>query len=65
MADISIGYALLLASYLDLEPQFTPNVLAYWQRLRQRPAFRRACEVELASAREQNVSPVPAPAQAV
>ncbi len=65
MADISIGYALLLASYLDMEPQFTPNVLAYWQRLRQRPAFARACEVELASAREQNVSAVPAPAQAV
>ena len=65
MADISIGYALLLASYLDLAPQFTPNVLAYWQRLQQRPAFKRACQIELASAREQNVSPVPAPALVV
>ena len=32
-ADISVGYALLLASRIGLAPQFGPAVTAYWERL--------------------------------
>ena len=41
-ADISVAYALLLAQALDLSAQFPPAVAAYWERMRQRPAFARA-----------------------
>jgi glutathione S-transferase len=50
-ADISVGYALLLASHLKLSEQFTPAVAAYWERLKARPAFqaaKRAQKEELA-----------------
>ena len=46
MADISVGYALLLANTLGLSPRFTPAVAAYWERLRVRPAFVRAKAVQ-------------------
>ena len=52
-ADISVGYALLLASHLKLSEHFSPAVAAYWQRLRARPAFlaaKRAQKIELAEA---------------
>ncbi|MEN3275742.1 MAG: glutathione S-transferase [Massilia sp.] len=61
MADISVGYALLLAEYLGLAPDFPPAVAGYLARLKERPAFRRAQEAETAAALEQGVSPVPAP----
>jgi glutathione S-transferase len=38
-ADISVGYALLLATQLGLDVEFTPNVAAYWARLQLRPGF--------------------------
>jgi glutathione S-transferase len=41
-ADISVGYALLLAQQLELSERFTPAVAAYWARLRDRPAFKAA-----------------------
>jgi glutathione S-transferase len=41
-ADISVGYALLLASNLKLDADFPPAVAAYWARLQQRPAFQAA-----------------------
>ena len=61
MADISVGYALLLAEYLGLAGEFPPAVARYLARLKERPAFRRAQEAEAAAALEQGVSPVPAP----
>ena len=61
MADISVGYALLLAEYLDMTPDFPPAVAAYFAHLKERPAFRRAQEAEMAAAVEQGVSPVPSP----
>jgi len=61
-ADISVGYALLLATYLDLDARFTPAVAAYWARLQERPAYRRALAAELQAAQEQGVSTTPAPA---
>ena len=45
-ADISVGYALLLADSLGLARDFGPGVAAYWQRLQARDGFRRAVEAE-------------------
>lgn len=42
MADISIGYAVLLALSIGLDEQVTPGMKAYFERLAQRPAFLRA-----------------------
>lgn len=60
-ADVSVGYALLLAEHLGLKPRFTPAVLAYWERLRERDGFRRAMAVQQRAALAQGVSTVPAP----
>jgi glutathione S-transferase len=60
-ADVSVGYALLLAWHLEFSEQFTPAVHAYWQRLQERPAYRRAMQVQHAAALKQGVSTVPAP----
>ncbi|TWH01164.1 glutathione S-transferase [Mesorhizobium sp. J18] len=42
MADISVGFALMLAEELGLSGKFTEPVAAYWNRLQQRPAFKAA-----------------------
>lgn len=60
-ADVSVGYALLLAQHLDLAPHFTPAVQAYWQRLQQRDGYQRAMRAQEIAARAQGVSTVPAP----
>jgi len=41
-ADISVGYALLLANALGLSDGFKPAVADYWARLSARPAFQAA-----------------------
>jgi glutathione S-transferase len=41
-ADISVGYALLLASQLKLDAEFSPAIAAYWARLQARPGFQAA-----------------------
>ena len=41
-ADISIAYALLLATSLGLSGDFPPAVAAYWARMQQRDGFKRA-----------------------
>lgn len=38
-ADISVGYALLLARSLKLDAKFSPTIQAYWERLAARPGF--------------------------
>jgi glutathione S-transferase len=60
-ADISVGYALMLAQCLGFAERFTPAVASYWQRLRQRAGFTRALAAQEAAARSQGVSTVPAP----
>jgi len=60
-ADVSVGYALMLAEHLGLHERFTPSVAAYWQRLRGRDGFARAMRAQEAAAIKQAVSPVPAP----
>jgi glutathione S-transferase len=59
-ADVSVGYALLVAQQLDLAPSFMPAVAAYWQRLQHRDAYLRALHAQDRAARQQGVSPRPA-----
>ncbi len=61
VADISVGYACLLAEHLGLAASFTPAVAAYWQRLQERAGFAAAMAAQLQAAAAQGVSPVPAP----
>lgn len=45
MADIAVGYAIHLANSLGMSDEFTPGVQAYFERLQERPAYQRACEL--------------------
>lgn len=54
-ADISVGYALLLAQRIGLSKDFTPGVAAYWQRLQQRDGYRRAVDAENLASDQQNI----------
>lgn len=60
-ADVSVGYALLLAEHLDLAPQFGPATQAYWKRLQQRPGYQRAMAAQMEAAQDQDVPTTPAP----
>ena len=60
-ADVAVAYALMLAQHLGLMTRFTPVVVAYWERLQQRPAFLRAMAIQHQSAIEQGVPTTPAP----
>ena len=42
MADISVGYAVMLAQAIGLEAQVTPGMVAYFDRLSARAGFQRA-----------------------
>jgi glutathione S-transferase len=55
VADISVGYALMLARVIDLEEKFPPAVAAYWQRLQAREGFRRALASQELAAEQQGV----------
>ena len=59
-ADVSVGYALLLAQHIGLADRFTPAVTAYWERIQQREAYIRALQSQDAAARQQGVSTMPA-----
>jgi glutathione S-transferase len=39
MADLCVGYALLLARDLSLDHKFSPEISAYWERASARPGF--------------------------
>lgn len=60
-ADVSVGYALMLAQYLGIAERFTPAVAAYWLRLQKRDAYVRAMRAQKVAAQAQGVSLVPAP----
>jgi glutathione S-transferase len=57
-ADISVGYALLLAERIGLAKDFAPGVAAYWQRLQARDGFRRAVKAETEAAEQQKIASV-------
>ena len=56
-ADISVGYALLLANHLKLLDGAAPSVRAYWERLRARPAFQEAKKAQKADLAEELARP--------
>lgn len=60
-ADISVGYALLLATHLGLSSRFTPAVTAYWERLQERSGYLSALTAQENAAKAQGVSEIPAP----
>jgi len=60
-ADVSVGYALMLAEMLGLAPRVKPAVSAYWARLKDRAAFHRALAAQTNGAVAQGVSLTPAP----
>lgn len=45
MADICVGYALVLARTLEIDEAFTPAISAWWERITARPAYRRAYDL--------------------
>lgn len=57
-ADISVGYALLLAERIGLAKDFGPAVAAYWQRLRARDGFCRAMQAETLAGEQQNAASI-------
>ena len=61
VADISVGYALMLADYLGLAGQFPAAVQDYWARLQTGAGYQRALAAQLRAAQEQGVSTTPAP----
>ncbi|MBK5356109.1 glutathione S-transferase family protein [Pseudomonas sp. TH41] len=60
-ADISVGYALMLAEFIGLEEQFPQSVRNYWQMLQQRESFGKALAVQYRTAKEQNVPLIHSP----
>jgi glutathione S-transferase len=54
-ADVSVGYALLLATHLGLAARFPPAVAAYLAGLQQREGYRRARTAEERAATAQGV----------
>jgi glutathione S-transferase len=61
VADVSVGYALLLAQHLGLAAKFTPSVAAYWARLQAREAYVRALRIQEEAAVAQGVPTTPSP----
>ena len=60
-ADVTVGYALMLATHLGMDTQFKPAIAAYWERLQQRPTFQRALSLQHQAALDQGVPTTPAP----
>src|ERR1700712_480895 len=54
-ADISVGYALLLAERIGLSKDFGPGVASYWQRRQARDGFKRAVAAENLAGEQQQV----------
>lgn len=54
-ADISVGYALMLAARIGLDAQFPPAIAAYWKRLQARDGFRRAIDAQTRAGEAQGV----------
>jgi glutathione S-transferase len=59
VADISVGYALMLLKLIGLYQQSPDSLKRYYDRLKERPAFARAKAAQKAAASEQGVAPPP------
>lgn len=55
VADVSVGYALLLATTLKLHGGFGPRVAQYWERLQQREGYQRARAAQRRAAEQAGV----------
>ena len=55
VADVSVGYALLLATTLKLHGGFGPRVAQYWERLQQREGYQRARVAQRRAAEQAGV----------
>jgi glutathione S-transferase len=62
MADISIGYALMLLQFVGLEAQAPESLRRYFQRLAARPAFLRAKAAQQLASQAKNTQEKPATA---
>lgn len=60
-ADISVGYALMLAEFLEMEADFPAAVRTYWQRLKGRDGYRAALKAQHDAAVAQGIAVVHAP----
>lgn len=56
VADIAVGYGLMLAEILGLSADFGPNVSGYWARLKARPGYAKALQAQARAMKEQNVA---------
>lgn len=54
-ADISIGYAIMVAKHLGLGDKIRPSTQHYWQMLQDRPAFQRSLKAQEFAAVEQGI----------
>lgn len=59
VADISVGYALMMLRFVRLFDQAPASFRTYYDRLRERPAFQRAKTAQTTAAVEQGVAPPP------
>ncbi|MCA0319642.1 MAG: glutathione S-transferase family protein [Proteobacteria bacterium] len=57
-ADVTVGYALMLAEVLGLTKEFQPQTTAYWTRLKERDGFKRALAVQEKAAEAQGIPPI-------
>ncbi|HRN76714.1 glutathione S-transferase [Ottowia sp.] len=60
-ADVAIGYAVMLATFIELPQPLPASVLAYWHGLAGRPAYTRAQAAQREAAIAQGVSTRPSP----
>lgn len=59
-ADISVGYALMLAEIMGLSAQFTEPAARYWEHLKARPSYSAALRAQERAATEQRIPLTPA-----
>lgn len=57
MADVAVGYALMLSESTGLAKDLQPQTAAYWARLKGRDGFHRALAAQDKAAAEQGVKP--------
>lgn len=55
VADISVGYALMLADFIGLSDKFSTHVNLYWRMLQTNPSYLKALCIQEAAAFEQGV----------
>jgi glutathione S-transferase len=58
VADISVGYAMLVTKVVGLFDQAPASLQAYYNRLKARPAFKRAKAAQQTAASERGVEPI-------